>query len=307
MRTLRLICPGLVLACLACASAEPETQQAAPAVAYKRPPFDAKQWAANIAFATDCEAAAFSMREQNRDEAWMAMRACVEKRRYARGLLTQINTVVEHWSDDLTNRPDGPRVAARFIANRGGDAVGDVATMQRARIPLFTLPAAMAKPTVYKGRYLIFRAAVSDMRDDPNLPPLLTMAETSMTGAETVRNDYSFGISSSGPGSATVNFGSNASLGPDALGPGVSKDRSLGVTASGSTNVHFGKLAFNNATVVTGRIALGRLPEIDPFLEPGHELIVLARFDGVKPDDSGNKTAIVTMVAYFEPEKLMTE
>ena len=41
-------------------------------------------------------------------------------------------------------------------------------------------------------------------------------------------------------------------------------------------------LRYDNISNDTGREALGRLPKADPFLAPGRDFVILARFDGMR-------------------------
>jgi hypothetical protein len=66
---------------------------------------------------------------------------------------------------------------------------------------------------------------------------------------------------------------------------------------------------FDNDRVMTGRMAVGKLPEADPFLEPGKDFLFLARFDGMRPsvDDDSVPIAMVTILKYFTPNALLLQ
>jgi len=58
----------------------------------------------------------------------------------------------------------------------------------------------------------------------------------------------------------------------------------------------------------TGRQALGKLPEADPFLEPNKEFVFVARFEGARPGNPPNGTmAALSIVTYFSPGALLLE
>ena len=59
---------------------------------------------------------------------------------------------------------------------------------------------------------------------------------------------------------------------------------------------------------VTGRQALGKLPEADPFLEPNKEFVFVARFDGARPGSEPNTSmANLSIQTYFSPGALLLE
>jgi hypothetical protein len=74
-------------------------------------------------------------------------------------------------------------------------------------------------------------------------------------------------------------------------------------------NEYATRRGYDNVPTLTGREALIRLPAPDPFLTPGREFIVLARFDGVKMTAAGEDEdavmPILTLVSYEEPNSLL--
>jgi hypothetical protein len=69
---------------------------------------------------------------------------------------------------------------------------------------------------------------------------------------------------------------------------------------------------FDNISEETGREALGRLPKADPFLEPGKDFVVLARFDGIRvtsggddEDEDAPRLPVLTIVGYYAPHPLV--
>jgi len=62
----------------------------------------------------------------------------------------------------------------------------------------------------------------------------------------------------------------------------------------------------NNVARLTGRVALGRMPEADPFLQPERDFLFLARFDGVTKEES-RTLAVVTVIKYFIPKAMLVQ
>ena len=67
------------------------------------------------------------------------------------------------------------------------------------------------------------------------------------------------------------------------------------------------KTSWENEKFITGRQALGRLAQADPFLEPNKDFIFLARFDGVRSNSEGDEVAVLSIVSYFQPNALLIE
>ena len=81
-----------------------------------------------------------------------------------------------------------------------------------------------------------------------------------------------------------------------------------GYNSSGSSTSGFAKRFYENVVHATGRQALGKLPEPDPFLEPGKEFVFVARFDGARPGNPPNGTmAALTIMTYYSPGALLLE
>src|SRR5205814_10006153 len=149
-------------------------------VARGSPSFDAKAFAATQPSPFDCESSARRLRETSPDQAWAALIACVERQGWSRGDFTSLERITGgFWDEDLTTRPDAPRLIARIIAARGGDVEGDIPLVQKSRVPLFTLAAALRQPDVYKGRWVLVRGALSDIRQDGGRTAAM-MRETSL-------------------------------------------------------------------------------------------------------------------------------
>jgi len=236
--------------------------------------FNAKVWVSWQDAAADCEASARAMRDSAADEAWLALKACIELGRFNRGPFVQLNLLTTYWDDELKTRPDAIRLVGRVIANRGGDVDGDISRVQGIRMPVFTLKAAMAQPDVYKGRYVIVRGKLTDVKLEARSATAM-LDEMSMKAVALNRVDQEDTIV--------------------------------------KTNVFAYKWTlehrFNeNLLNPTGRKALGRLPEADPFLEPDNQFVFVARFDGARPaNESEQKVAILSILGYYRPAALVVQ
>jgi hypothetical protein len=239
------------------------------------------------------------MHKQNPNQGWEALRACVEKSHFARGQFTHLTLLTNgFWDEDLQTRPEAPRLLARIIALRGGDVEGDLPSIQKSRAPVFSLAAALRQPDVYKGRWLVVRGRIGDLRSEGTVHTAL-LSESSLRSAEKevqVGNRYKSESESSHSGSAEV----RTSRYGDASARGEGKSN----YKSSQSQV---KSTWENEKVITGRQALGRLSQADPFLEPNKDFIFLARFDGVRSNSEGDEVAVLSIASYFPPNALLIE
>ena len=67
------------------------------------------------------------------------------------------------------------------------------------------------------------------------------------------------------------------------------------------------KQKFENERVETGRQAVGRLAQPDPFLEPDKDFIFLGRFDGVRPGEDEAPVALLSIAGYYRPNALLIQ
>jgi len=319
----RILAPAALA--LACASSKPAPDPlptAPPAgptelgdAAVPAPPkpstFNARVWVGWQETALDCEASARAMRSSNPQHAWEALRACIQIGRFSRGPFTQIALLTGYWDEELRTRSDAARLVGQVIANRGGDVDGDISRLQRVRMPVFTLKAAMKQPDVYKGRFVIVRAQLFDVKmDDKNATAML--AETSMRPAEAMRDSGDVYVSSySGGASYKGSSSGSGQYQTDRYGSGRGSYQSNGegsYNSSGSSQSGYAKRFYENVVHVTGRQALGKLPEADPFLEPNKEFVFVARFDGARPGSEPNTSmANLSIQTYFSPGALLLE
>ena len=310
MRTLLALCFLL----LACATAEPiaaPTPQAAPTRLEPSPrqaaPFDAKGFAASQLTPLECEKGARNLRDFNPDQGWSALVACIERSRWPRGEFTQLELLTGgFWDQDLQKRPEAPRLIAKVVALRGGDVEGDIPLVQKSRVPLFTLAAALRQPDVYKGRWVLVRGALSEIRQEGTRAAAM-LRETSLRAtAREVQEGPISRYESSSKGSAQGEYSS--SVRSSRYGRTDSKGSASGqYTSSGRSEYSTVKQKFENERVETGRRAVGKLLQADPFLEPEKDFLFLARFDGVSPSHEDQPVALLTVAGYFQPNALLLQ
>jgi hypothetical protein len=257
--------------------------------------FDARAFAASQPTALECEAAARRQRDASADQAWAALVACVERTRWPRGDFTYLERLTGgFWDHDLATRADAPRIVARVIALRGGDVEGDLPLVQKSRVPIFTLAAALRDPSVYKGRWVLVRGALTGFESDAG-KPAARVRETSLRGTAREIQD---GATSRWDHSGTTTVNKNVQT--SHYGSATSSRQVSTTSRSEYSRV---KQKYDNERVETGREALGRLPQADPFLEPDKDFVFLARFDGV----SQGTLAVLSIAGYFQPSALLVQ
>jgi hypothetical protein len=235
--------------------------------------FNAKVWVSWQDGAVDCEASARAMRDNSADEAWQALKACIELGRFNRGPFVQLNLLTTFWEDELRARPDAVRIVARVIANRGGDVDGDISRLQSIRMPVFTLKAALSQPEIYKGRYVIIRGRLTDVKMDARSATAM-LDEVSMKAADMMR---------------------------------MGQDARFIATRNNVFKVNDEHRFAENVMNPTGRKVLGRLPEADPFLEPDKEFVFVGRFDGAKASNQDQKVGLLNIFGYYRPAALVVQ
>ena len=241
------------------------------------------------------------------DQGWAALVACVERSRWPRGEFTHLELLTRGtWDHELQTRPEAARMIARVVALRGGDVEGDIPLVQKSRVPLFTLAAALRQPDVYKGRWVLVRGALSEIRQDGNKAAAM-MRETSLraTAREVAdgpisRRDSSYKGTAQGEFSSSSRNSSGNRSDYKASGSGQ-------YSSSGRTEYSSVKQKFENERVETGRRAVGKLPQADPFLEPDKDFLFLARFDGVNPGQDQQPIAMLSIAGYFQPNALLIQ
>jgi len=285
--------------------------------------FDPKAFAASQPSPFDCEASARRLRESSADRAWAALVACVEHPGWSRGDFTYLERLTSgFWDTDLTSRSDAPRMIARVIAARGGDVEGDIPLAQKSRVPLFTLAAAVRQPEVYRGRWVLMRGALSEIRQEgarsaavvretslratAREVPVGPVSRVDRSGSSTSRSDIQSSRSASVRGSSqsgnSPRYSGSGQYSGSSSTSGTSQHSSSGRTEYSSV-----KQRFENERVETGRRAVGKLAQADPFLEPEKDFLFLARFDGVNPGQNQEPVAMLSIAGYFQPNALLIQ
>jgi hypothetical protein len=225
--------------------------------------------------------------------------ACIERSRWPRGEFTHLELLTRGtWDHELQTRPEAPRVIAKIVALRGGDVEGDIPLVQKSRVPIFTLAAALRQPDVYKGRWILVRGALSEIKQDGTKAAAL-MRETSLRATSREVQDGAisrYDHSSSSRGSAEV----QTSRYGNARG-------SAQYSSNGRSEYSKVKQKFENERVETGRRAVGKLPQADPFLEPEKDFLFLARFDGVNQGQDQQPVAMLSIAGYYQPNALLIQ
>jgi hypothetical protein len=146
---------------------------------------------------------------------------------------------------------------------------------QRARVPLFTLSSAVKQPRTYQGRWVMLRGAATE-QDSESGSTTIVIKETSLRGGIThdVRDGDQYSGASGWSGGFTVQ------------------------------RMH---AKTNNDHTETGVTIVAKLPEVDPFIEPGKDFIFFGRFDGLRPGSNSMPVAMVTLAGYFRPNDLMLQ
>ena len=261
-------------------------------------PFDPQTFTSQFSNPNACERQARRFLPISRDEAWTALKACVDGTQF-----TQLQAVISQaWEQELRSRPEAASLLAKVVARRGGSVDGDLQLLNEQKLPIFSLAAAIAQPDTYKGRYILVRAQVGDVRNDGPKPTVWLVEQ----GLGSVATERRVGRSRRKDTSSTTsgNVGGETTLGSGNVGGSISQSESSRTT---ETVPHY-----DNISTDTGREALGRLAKVDPFLSPGKDFVILARFDGMRTtsgsldgDEDGARVPVLSIVSYFTPHPLV--
>jgi hypothetical protein len=238
-----------------------------------------------------CEEAARKLQKSSRDKAWDVLKACV-----ARGKFTLLSRLVDGgWTQELRTRQDASLLIAKVVAMRGGDVTGDLGQMRQQRIPLFAIAPALSHPELYRGRLVLFRAEVRDVK--------LAGAKASAKLAE-----FAIGNSETYVGEGSRYTSRSSGKGRYSNSDRYSSEGSYGYVGTSQRE----RRLTSNVPVETGLEVIAKLGGVDPFFEPGRQFVVLGRFDGVREEegeslDQITKLALVSVVAYFEPSPSVVE
>ena len=257
-----------------------------------------KGFAARFPHPVECETQARKLKAKNAKLGWDVLKACVE-----RGKFTALQRITDGTWDAELKRADGAQLLLKVMAARGGDVNGDLTPITARKIPLFALASALEQPDVYKGRLVVVRGELAKAKSEGGKMTVMlsekgmgaSTSDQEVGSAYTTRSNYN----SSGKASVdTTRYGSAR-----ASGSYQSSNDSRSATT---------KKRFENVEIATGRQALLRLSAPDPFLAPGKDFLVLARFEGVRKmasdeTEDSDGVAILTVVMYEEPSALMLE
>lgn len=297
-----LLCALTVVGCASTPVAETDSRDTIPSgpTASEPPPdpFDPQTFTTQYSNPGACERQARRFLPISRDEAWAALKACVEGTQF-----TQLQALMSRaWQHEIRTRPEGASLVAKVVAQRGGSVEGDLRMLNEQRLPIFSLAAAIAQPDTYKGRYILVRAQVGDTRTEGDKPTVWLVEQ----GLNSVASERQVGVTrrkdraSSGSG----NLGGETTIGSGNVGGAYTQ----GETTRDTVTVPH----YDNISSDTGREALGRLTKPDPFLSPGRDFVILARFDGMRTtsgsldeDDDGPRVPVLSIVSYFIPHPLV--
>jgi hypothetical protein len=261
-------------------------------------PFDPRTFPAQYANPTECERQARRHLRVSREDGWAALKSCVEGTHF-----TQLQALLSpEWSQEIRSRPEAASLIARVVALRGGSVDGDLKLMHEQRLPIFSLASAMAQPDTYKGRYILVRAQVGDVRSQGEKPTVWLVEQ----GLGSVASEQQVGVMRRKESSSTTagNLGGQTTFGGGQVAGSLSKSET---TRTGDTVI-----TYDNISTDTGREALGRLVKADPFLSPGRDFVILGRFDGMRTtsgamdeDDDGPRIPVLSIVSYYIPHPLV--
>jgi hypothetical protein len=247
--------------------------------------FENRAASAPARFATplDCERAARRAHSASAEEGWKELKSCAAKSSFT--LLEEL--ISPAWARDLRARPDAAALLGRVIANRGGPIARDLGLLHAQRIPLFSLEDSVSAPQVYAGHPIVLRGRVNEVRQ--GLGSLTAKVEELALRSEAFDAPVGYGIRSL------------STVGVDKGTPSYFADRRTYRTIR----------RYDNVSEETGQEALLRLPAPDPFLEPGRELIIIARFEGMRAKSNSLDDAepelipVLSLISYSEPSALL--
>lgn len=254
---------------------------------YKPAPITADE-ARSIAFAHDaahtCELTARAIRAKDRARGWAVMEQCISRPDF-----TDLEMILGvPWIDDMRAHHDNGNLVAQVIAARGGDVTSDLRLVRRAKLPVFSLKAAVNEPDSYKGKLVLMRGTARSGRT-VNGARALDLAETRvMAESEWVA------IGTRAQSETTTeqrDFANNN------VRRGLTEK--FGRTEGGKVEV------LHNVSVETGLELMAAVEGDAPFLESGTDYVLLLRFDGTREVVDGSVTdekPVATVVGYFEPE-----
>lgn len=244
--------------------------------------------ARSIAFAHDaahtCELTARTLRAKDKQRGWAVMEQCI-----GRPDFNDLELLLSPpWITEVKKHPDYGSMVAHVIAVRGGDVTYDLRLCRRAKLPVFSLKAAVTEPDSYKGKLVLMRGSARSGRNVGG-SRALEIAETRiMAESEWV---------ASGPRAQSQSDTEQR----DFAGNNVRR----GLTDRFSRQENLKVEVLHNVSVETGLEVLAAVEGDAPFLESGTDYVLLLRFEGTREVVDGSETddkPMATVVGYFEPE-----
>jgi hypothetical protein len=249
----------------------------------------------------ECEQSARSLQRSAPDRAWAYLRACV-----GRGGFTQLSSILDNWTNDLRNRPDGPVVIASILAARGGHITSDLQLLQNKRLPVFDLKSAVTQPGTYKGKYVVFVGKVGKMKEAKGKVELALYEQSVSTGdgGRFMPTGPAYYQSSESSGAYAARGSSSRHGGFSYGAAGASSSSSLGVSG------HIEQGARGDVFEETGQEIIAQLTNADPFLSTEKQFLFLVKFNSAKTSDTSadeedtseepSKLALVSLVSYHD-------
>lgn len=244
--------------------------------------------ARSIALAHDaahtCELTARAISAKDNARGWAVMQQCVTRPDF-----TDLEILLGvPWIDDLRAHHDHGSIVGHVIAARGGDVTHDLRLVRRAKLPVFSLKAAVNEPDSYKGKLVLMRGNARSGRS-VNGARALELAETKvMAESEWV---------SIGTRTQSETTTEQRDFANNNVRRGLNER--FGRTEGGKVEV------LHNVSVETGLEIMAAVEGDAPFLESGSEYVLLLRFDGTREVIDGSETderPMATVLGYFEPE-----
>lgn len=191
-------------------------------------------------------------------------------------------------------------VLADVLAARGAILATDMPLLNQNRIAVFDLDVALRQPGTYRGKYVLVRGKVTDVRASKGAPEVrvMQMGNKAASYDKAVGSKYSSSSRGSRSGSMsynTSNYGSGSAQGS--------------MSSAGSYSSQMTEEKYENVVEETGQEALLRLTQADPFLVVDGDFLFLTRFDGAKksdasPDeDMAENIALLSLVSYHQVRK----
>ncbi len=263
-------------------------EDAAPEPPRARTPPMTVDEARSVALAHDaahtCEITARALRAKDKQRGWAVMQQCVLRPDY-----TDLETLLAPpWLEDMKKSPHYAELVGHVMAVRGGDVEHDLRLCRRAKLPLFSLKAALTEPDEYAGKLVVMRGSPKSGRTVGSLRAL-DIAETRVMAEG--------GFVPVGPRRTTTTRSETMDRTNNGRRPQFQEDvqRSEGLHAE----------VLHNVSVDTGREVLASVGTDAPFLEPGTDYVLVLHFEGMREaveDAQTDSEATATVVGYFEPE-----